>query len=132
MTLEAGTGAVHTAPGHGADDYNTGVKYGLEIYAPLDAAGRYNDTVERFAGLQVWEANPKVEAALAERGRLWHREDFHALVPALLALPPSGDLPGHGAVVHRDGGARTCGRGRCSRSPTRAGSRAGAGRASTA
>ena len=53
-------------PGHGADDYNTGVKYGLEIYAPLDAAGRYNDTVERFAGLQVWEANPKVEAALAE------------------------------------------------------------------
>ena len=76
VTLEAGTGAVHTAPGHGADDYNTGVKYGLEIYAPLDAAGRYNDTVELFAGLQVWEANPKVEAALAERGRLWHREDF--------------------------------------------------------
>ena len=76
VTLEAGTGAVHTAPGHGADDYNTGVKYGLEIYAPLDAAGRYNDTVERFAGLQVWEANPKVEAALAEAGRLWHREDF--------------------------------------------------------
>ena len=81
VTLEAGTGAVHTAPGHGADDYNTGVKYGLEIYAPLDAAGRYNDTVERFAGLQVWEANPVVEAALAEAGRLWHREDFSHSYP---------------------------------------------------
>jgi isoleucyl-tRNA synthetase len=81
VTLDAGTGAVHTAPGHGADDYNTGVKYGLDIYAPLDATGRYNDTVERFAGLTVWEANPKVEAALAEAGRLWHREDYHHTYP---------------------------------------------------
>jgi isoleucyl-tRNA synthetase len=81
VTLEAGTGAVHTAPGHGADDYNTGVKYGLEIYAPLDATGRFDDTVERFAGLQVWEANPKIEAALAEAGRLWHREDFSHSYP---------------------------------------------------
>jgi isoleucyl-tRNA synthetase len=81
VTLDAGTGAVHTAPGHGADDYNTGVKYGLEIYAPLDATGRYNDTVERFAGLTVWEANPKVETALAEAGRLWHREDYHHTYP---------------------------------------------------
>ena len=81
VTLDAGTGAVHTAPGHGADDYNTGVKYGLEIYAPLDATGRYNDTVERFAGLTVWEANPRVEAALAEAGRLWHREDYHHTYP---------------------------------------------------
>ncbi|HUQ87107.1 MAG TPA: class I tRNA ligase family protein, partial [Vicinamibacterales bacterium] len=39
VTLDAGTGAVHTAPGHGADDYKTGVRYGLEIYAPLDAGG---------------------------------------------------------------------------------------------
>ena len=43
VTLDAGTGAVHTAPGHGADDYKTGVRYGLEIYAPLDAGGHYND-----------------------------------------------------------------------------------------
>ena len=52
VTLEAGTGAVHTAPGHGADDYKTGVRYGLEIYAPLDPGGHYNDSVELFAGLQ--------------------------------------------------------------------------------
>jgi isoleucyl-tRNA synthetase len=81
VTLDAGTGAVHTAPGHGADDYKTGVRYGLEIYAPLDAGGHYNETVELFAGLKVWDANPKVEAALKERGRLWHREDFDHQYP---------------------------------------------------
>ena len=81
VTLEAGTGAVHTAPGHGADDYKTGVKYGLEIYAPLDAGGHYIDSVEMFAGLKVWDANPKVEAALTERGRLWQREDFEHSYP---------------------------------------------------
>jgi isoleucyl-tRNA synthetase len=81
VTLDAGTGAVHTAPGHGADDYKTGVKYGLEIYAPLDAGGHYNESVELFAGLKVWDANPKVEAALQERGRLWYREDFEHQYP---------------------------------------------------
>jgi isoleucyl-tRNA synthetase len=81
VTLDAGTGAVHTAPGHGADDYKTGVRYGLEIYAPLDAGGHYNESVELFAGLKVWDANPKVEAALKERGRLWHREDFEHQYP---------------------------------------------------
>ena len=81
VTLDAGTGAVHTAPGHGADDYKTGVRYGLEIYAPLDAGGHYNESVELFAGLKVWDANPKVEAALKERGRLWYREDFEHQYP---------------------------------------------------
>ena len=81
VTLDAGTGAVHTAPGHGADDYHTGVRYGLEIYAPLDAGGHYNESVELFAGLKVWDANPRVEAALKERGRLWYREDFDHSYP---------------------------------------------------
>ncbi|HUQ88659.1 MAG TPA: class I tRNA ligase family protein, partial [Vicinamibacterales bacterium] len=81
VTLDAGTGAVHTAPGHGADDYKTGVRYGLEIYAPLDAGGHYNESVELFAGMKVWDANPKVEAALKERGRLWYREDFEHQYP---------------------------------------------------
>jgi isoleucyl-tRNA synthetase len=40
VTLDAGTGAVHTAPGHGADDFTTGLKYGLEIYAPIGPGGR--------------------------------------------------------------------------------------------
>jgi isoleucyl-tRNA synthetase len=81
VTLEQGTGVVHTAPGHGSDDFHTGVKYGLEIYAPVDASGHFLDTVELFGGLRVFEANPRVEAALRERGRLWHRGDFEHSYP---------------------------------------------------
>jgi isoleucyl-tRNA synthetase len=81
VTLEAGTGAVHTAPGHGADDFNTGVRYGLEIYAPVGPGGHFLDTVELFAGQRVFDANPNVEAALKERGRLWHRETFEHQYP---------------------------------------------------
>src|SRR5499427_7198607 len=76
VTLDAGTGAVHTAPGHGADDFNTGLKYGLEIYAPVGPGGHFNDTVELFGGQRVFDANPNVEQALKERSRLWHRETF--------------------------------------------------------
>jgi isoleucyl-tRNA synthetase len=76
VTLDAGTGAVHTAPGHGADDFNTGLRYGLEIYAPIGPAGHFLDTVELFGGMRVFDANPKVESALEARGRLWHRESF--------------------------------------------------------
>jgi isoleucyl-tRNA synthetase len=74
VTLEQGTGVVHTAPGHGADDFLTGIKYGLDIYAPVGPGGRFVDTVELFAGARVFDANPHVEEALRERGRLWHRD----------------------------------------------------------
>jgi len=70
VTLEAGTGCVHTAPGHGRDDYETGLKYSLPIYAPLDDAGRFTKDVPFFAGMQVFEANPRVTAKLAEVGAL--------------------------------------------------------------
>ena len=76
VTLDAGTGAVHTAPGHGADDFLTGRKYGLDIYAPVDAGGHFLETVGLFGGQRVFDANPRVEEALAARGRLWHREVF--------------------------------------------------------
>jgi isoleucyl-tRNA synthetase len=76
VTLDAGTGAVHTAPGHGADDFNTGVKYGLDVYAPVGPGGHFLDTVELFGGMRVFDANPSVEDALKERGRLWHRESL--------------------------------------------------------
>jgi isoleucyl-tRNA synthetase len=76
VTLDAGTGAVHTAPGHGADDFNTGMKYGLEIYAPIGPSGHFLESVGLFGGLRVFDANPKVEEALKQRGRLWHREAF--------------------------------------------------------
>jgi isoleucyl-tRNA synthetase len=81
VTLDAGTGAVHTAPGHGADDFNTGMKYGLEIYAPVGPAGHFLDTVELFGGQRVFDANPKIEEALKARGRLWHREAFSHQYP---------------------------------------------------
>ncbi|AMV71142.1 isoleucine--tRNA ligase [Desulfuromonas carbonis] len=71
VTLEAGTGCVHTAPGHGQDDYLTGLRYGLEIYNPVDDYGRYRDDVEFFAGLNVQkEANAAVSARLKEVGAL--------------------------------------------------------------
>jgi isoleucyl-tRNA synthetase len=76
VTLEAGTGVVHTAPGHGADDFATGVKYGLDVYAPVGPAGHFLDSVELFGGQRVFDANPHIEEALKERGRLWHREPF--------------------------------------------------------
>ncbi|MEQ1910171.1 MAG: isoleucine--tRNA ligase [Vicinamibacterales bacterium] len=76
VTLDAGTGVVHTAPGHGADDFRTGLRYGLETYAPIGPAGHFLDTVELFGGMRVFDANPKVEEALKERGRLWHRQSF--------------------------------------------------------
>ena len=81
VTLEAGTGAVHTAPGHGADDFNTGVRYGLEIYAPVGPGGHFLGTVELFGGQRVFDANPNIEAALKERARLWHRADFQHSYP---------------------------------------------------
>jgi len=76
ITLEQGTGAVHTAPGHGSDDFYTGQKYGLDIYAPILPNGTFDQSVGIVGGLEVFEANPVVEKALAGRGRLWHREDF--------------------------------------------------------
>jgi isoleucyl-tRNA synthetase len=76
VTLEQGTGAVHTAPGHGSDDFETGVKYGLEIYAPVGPGGHFLPTVELFGGQRVFDANPRIEEALKERGRLWHRQTF--------------------------------------------------------
>ncbi|OFW02418.1 MAG: isoleucine--tRNA ligase [Acidobacteria bacterium RIFCSPLOWO2_02_FULL_68_18] len=74
VTLEQGTGAVHTAPGHGADDFHTGIEYGLEIYAPVGPGGHFLETVDLFGGQRVFDANPRVEEALASRGRLWRRD----------------------------------------------------------
>ena len=70
VTLDTGTGVVHTAPGHGWDDYLTGVRYGLDIYCPVDEAGRFLPEVEEFAGQKVFDANPKVIDLLREKGAL--------------------------------------------------------------
>jgi isoleucyl-tRNA synthetase len=70
VTLDTGTGIVHTAPGHGWDDYLTGVRYGLDIYCPVDEGGFLLPEVERFAGKRVFDANPEIVAFLQERGSL--------------------------------------------------------------
>lgn len=70
VTLEAGTGCVHTAPGHGHDDYLTGLRYGLEIYNPVDDYGRYREDLEFFGKEKVPAVNPQVSAKLAEVGAL--------------------------------------------------------------
>ena len=81
VTLEQGTGAVHTAPGHGTDDYSTGKRYGLDVYAPIGPSGRFDEEVQVVGGEKVFDANPKVEAALAAVGRLWHRETTRHAYP---------------------------------------------------
>ncbi|MFW5837653.1 MAG: isoleucine--tRNA ligase, partial [Desulfovibrionaceae bacterium] len=74
VTLEAGTGLVHTAPGHGREDYETGRRYGLDILSPMDDEGRFLPSVEHFAGLNVFEANPKVIEVLKARDALLAEE----------------------------------------------------------
>ncbi len=70
VTLEAGTGCVHTAPGHGQEDYEVGLRYNLEVYAPVDDNGCFTDEVEFFAGQFVFKANPDVIGKLKEFGKL--------------------------------------------------------------
>jgi len=74
VTLEAGTGCVHTAPGHGREDYETGLKYGLDIYSPLDDAGCFTEDVAFFAGMNVFDANAEVNRKLQEVGALLKEE----------------------------------------------------------
>ncbi len=71
VTLEEGTGLVHTAPGHGLEDYGTGLKYGLEIYCPVREDGTFDDTVpDWLVGKSVWQANPQIVAYLRQLGTL--------------------------------------------------------------
>ncbi|MFN3535377.1 MAG: isoleucine--tRNA ligase, partial [Desulfatiglandales bacterium] len=70
VTLDAGTGCVHTAPGHGQEDYETGLRYGLEIYSPVQDDGSFDETVGEFKGKVVFEANPLVNGRLKELGML--------------------------------------------------------------
>ncbi|MDY6853473.1 MAG: isoleucine--tRNA ligase [Thermodesulfobacteriota bacterium] len=76
VTLEAGTGCVHTAPGHGQEDYEIGLKYSLDIYTPVDDNGRFTDDIEFFAGQFVFDANESVNKKLNEVGCLLSEESI--------------------------------------------------------
>ncbi len=81
VTTEAGTGAVHTAPAHGQDDFVVGQRYGLEVHNPVDGNGVYLPDTEFFAGQHVMKANAAVIELLAERGVLLHHEDYNHSYP---------------------------------------------------
>ncbi|MCX8083980.1 MAG: isoleucine--tRNA ligase [Calditerrivibrio sp.] len=70
VTLEQGTGIVHTAPGHGQEDYEVGLKYGLEIYNPVDDFGNFKKDVEFFAGLNINKANKLIVEHMDKNGAL--------------------------------------------------------------
>ncbi len=70
VTLDTGTGCVHTAPGHGREDYETGLKYGLDVYSPVDDSGHFTNDVGFFAGKEVFSANDDVIQKLTETGAL--------------------------------------------------------------
>jgi isoleucyl-tRNA synthetase len=78
---KSGTGCVHTAPGHGADDFHIGKQYGLEIYCPVDNAGRFTGDVEHFAGENIFEANPKIVELLRDNGMLLYAEGYSHRYP---------------------------------------------------
>ncbi|MBV9493661.1 MAG: isoleucine--tRNA ligase [Acidobacteria bacterium] len=81
VTLDAGTGLVHTAPGHGADDFKTGQRYGLPIYTPVNHRGEYTADVPMWAGVHVFKANPMIITTLTENGALVFQEKISHSYP---------------------------------------------------
>jgi isoleucyl-tRNA synthetase len=81
VTTDAGTGAVHTAPAHGQDDFVVGQQYGIEVYNPVGGNGVYLPETEFFAGQHVLKANPEIVALLEQRGVLLHHEDYEHSYP---------------------------------------------------
>lgn len=80
-TAKGGTGLVHTAPGHGHDDFVIGKEYGLEVYCPVDSAGRFTSEVEHFAGENIFRANNKIVELMRENGSLLFSENYEHRYP---------------------------------------------------
>ncbi len=107
VTLEQGTGAVHTAPGHGQEDYVIGTEYGLPVYCPVDAAGRFyhvegepGKLPEELIGQTVWNANPIVTEILQERTGRWRRiarSIIAILIAGVATTRPSFGQPSSGS-----------------------------------
>jgi len=76
VTLDQGTGCVHTAPGHGHDDYLTGTAYGLDIYTPVDNEGAFVPHVERYGGMNVFDANQTIIEDMKKDGTLLKDEEI--------------------------------------------------------
>jgi len=76
VTMDSGTGCVHTAPGFGADDYQTCMRYGMELVVPVDDYGRHTDYAGKYAGLKTEESNPIIKADMEESGMLFASEEI--------------------------------------------------------
>jgi isoleucyl-tRNA synthetase len=77
VTMEDGTGLVHTAPGHGEEDYATGLREHLPVYSPVRGDGTYDDTVPHFLrGMDIWKANDEVVSWLRDSGHLFFEQKF--------------------------------------------------------
>ncbi len=76
VTMDSGTGCVHTAPGFGADDYQTCMRYGMDLVVPVDDRGRHTDYAGKYAGLSTTESNPIILADMKESGMLFASEDI--------------------------------------------------------
>ena len=76
VTMDSGTGCVHTAPGFGADDYLTCMRYGMEMVVPVDDQGRHTDYAGKYAGMSTEESNPVILADMKESGVLFASEEI--------------------------------------------------------
>ena len=76
VTMDSGTGCVHTAPGFGADDYLTCKRYGMDMVVPVDDQGRHTDYAGKYAGMTTEESNPVILADMKEAGSLFASEDI--------------------------------------------------------
>ena len=76
VTMDSGTGCVHTAPGFGADDYQTCMRYGMELVVPVDDYGRHTDYAGKYAGLPTEKSNPIIKADMEESGMLFASEEI--------------------------------------------------------
>jgi isoleucyl-tRNA synthetase len=81
VTADQGTGAVHTAPAHGADDFYTGERYGLSQACSVDASGRIQNGLPEYNGLNIFKANPEIIQLLEARGALLGRNDIYHSYP---------------------------------------------------
>lgn len=81
VTLESGTGAVHTAPGHGLEDYIAGQKYQIGVLSPVDAYGKYNDQFPMMKGEKIWDAVPKIIDMLKSSGHLLAAKEIEHSYP---------------------------------------------------
>ena len=76
VTMDSGTGCVHTAPGFGADDYQTCMRYGMELVVPVDDYGRHTDYAGKYAGMKTEESNPVIKADMEASGMLFASEEI--------------------------------------------------------